>query len=67
MSKILPKIYATGTPYDFEDENLKEYNKLNKWYKDHCTKTGTNPIADYKYKNKYEYKKPTEAGIEITK
>ena len=50
-----------------QKENLKEYNKLNKWYKDHCTKTGTNPVADYKNKNKYEYKKPTEAGIEITK
>jgi hypothetical protein len=50
-----------------QKENLKEYNKLNEWFKNHCAKTGKNPVADYKYKNKYEYKKPTEAGIEITK
>ena len=50
-----------------QKENLKEYDKLNQWFKDHCEKTKQNPIAAYKYKNKYEYKKPTEAGIEITK
>ena len=50
-----------------KQKNLKEYNKLNKWFKDHCAKTGTNPVTDYKYKNKYQYKKPTEAGIQITK
>ena len=50
-----------------QKENLKEYEKLNQWFKDHCEKTKQNPIAAYKYKNKYEYKKPTEAGIEITK
>ena len=48
-----------------QKENLAEYNRLNQWFKKHCAKTGKNPVADYKYKKKYEYKKPTEGGIEI--
>ena len=37
-----------------QKENLAEYNRLNQWFKKHCAKTGKNPVADYKYKKKYE-------------